>query len=229
MFRRSGFIFVSALIMLLAFTLQIAAQSEPDAPAQRTAAVPSAFTTPGQAFFVSNGMLFVPSNVTSASPSSSVLANQVAVFGFVLPIKITIDHVSIQVSSPVAASTANAGIYNAAGSLLIDSGSFDTSTNTPQYKINTLKKAVVLSPGFYYFAYSLSNETVHLATLSPVDGTSTAANAYSLSFTTTQQPRYGVAANLVTNGGTSTSALPATLGVVTSNENPGIPIVIFEP
>lgn len=87
----------------------------------------------------------------------------------------------------------------------------------------------MLNPGFYYFAYSLSNTTVHLATISPADGTSTAANAYALENPTKAQPRYGVAANTVTGGGTSESTLPATLETITSNENAVIPIVVFEP
>jgi len=190
---------------------------------------PSILSTPGQAFFASNGMFFVPSNVNSAAPGNGALAaNAVAVFGFVLPVKITIDHVSLQVSTTEPNSTANAGIYSASGNLLIDSGSFDTSTNSPQYKINKIAVSVTLSPGYYYFAYSLSSTSVHLATLTPQSGTSTAPNAYALT-TGTGQPRYGIAANSVTNGGTSTSALPATLGTITSNENPAIPIVIFEP
>jgi hypothetical protein len=183
------------------------------------------FDTPGQAFFVSTGMQFVPSNVSSASPTA-LQAYDVAVFGFMLPYAIVINHVSIQVSKPIAVSTMNAGIYDASGNLLIDSGTFDTSTNSPQYKINAIAAPVTLTPGFYYFAYSVSNTSVKLATLAPQDGTSTAANAFSLSSfnTTGVQPRYGIATNVVSNG-----ALPATLGPIINNENQIIPIVVFEP
>lgn len=115
--------------------------SPADVPSEIPSNAPTGYVTPGQAFCVSNGMVFVPSNVASVATAGTLQPNQVAVFGFVLPITITISHISIQVSKVAPDSTANAGIYDASRNLLIDSGSFNTAVNTPvQYQMNTLSR-----------------------------------------------------------------------------------------
>ncbi|KKM63143.1 hypothetical protein LCGC14_1514440 [marine sediment metagenome] len=90
----------------------------------------------------------------------TAVANQVDLFGFVLPFRVTTRKIATEVTTLEAASLYSAGIYSADGTvLLIDSGTFNgASTGIKQ---NTIT-AVTLEPGYYLFAQTANTTTTLL-------------------------------------------------------------------
>ena len=123
--------------------------------------------------------------------------------------------------------TFTAGIYNIAGtSLLINAGTFDTSSASQKYRVNTFGSPVTLAPGVYWFAWGSNG----------VSGGSVLCHDLEIWFqqmingidsTNPQTPptRFATAANALSGGG-----LPATLGVLTPLDNHNTqyaPVVLF--
>jgi hypothetical protein len=163
--------------------------------------------TAGQGYFMSDGRLTSQGFAGNASVSA---ANQVRAAQFVLPVKITITKISIDVTTANPAATIGIAIYDAAGTTrLLQSGAFDGSTTG--VKTATIG-AVTLNPGVYWFAYAHSDATVQ-ETVFIAPGTNNAALLGA---------RYGSSANAF-----ASPNMPASLGVVT-NLNFAVAMALFE-
>jgi len=128
-------------------------------------------------------------------------ANVATVYQFFLPFRAQIGKVSCQVTTGVAGSTGDLGIYDINGNRLTYTGGFSTASNgafsTP------LANVVTLAAGLYYFAVTNTSG----ATFGAVLNVATAGQAL-----TSPSTIWGTAANPANNG-----ALPATLGSISKN------------
>ncbi len=181
----------------------------------------SSFSSPGKGFFIGSGMTDLTSAFvnTFLAPVTNTTANVVVVNQFVLQSAWTLSSVSYQFTSVGSAgSTANFGIYDSAGTKLIDSGTFDGTLSTVQTKTFS---PVTLPPGVYYFAASATSTAIRGPYMQ------TANSTYMLAIISTSSPYLASAAN-----STSAGVMPATLGTLTAITTPsfwqGIPLPIWK-
>lgn len=165
-------------------------------------------------FFVPT--VFVPEEAATASAFAGS-ANAIRACQFVLPFRATVGKVTIECTTLQAATIATVGIYDASGSKLIDSGTFDVSSTG--FKQNSFT-AVTLQPGTYYFAWS-------------ADGTTAAARHINVSLGSGAGAfvNQGAASRRV-NGTANAMAggvLPATLGALTDSAGLNCLIAYWEP
>jgi hypothetical protein len=149
--------------------------------------------------------------------------NLVRVLQVVLPFKLTVGHISMNVTTGVNnSSTIDVGLYNAAGSLLVNAGGFNANTNGVKTATPT---PVTINPQVLYFAWtantsgtvgSLGHEAIQLASL-------LVANLFGV--INLNGVRYGTAANSATAG-----VLPATLSTLTAVNSAASypPFALFE-
>lgn len=169
--------------------------------------------TSGQGFFWGYGLID-----NSVGGTSTVIAptgnNNVLVWQFVIPFRITVRKITFSNGSTVtAAATATFGIYDISGNKLIDSGTFSTAVAS-QTVTNTLGTPVTLNPGVYWFAQSCSNTSnTSSGNINDSAAGRTMRNASGV--------RQGTAANSASSG-----VLPSTLGTVTGTTN-RVPVAVF--
>lgn len=165
-----------------------------------------------QGYFISTDL---PITTTTAGQPIST-AQQVRVCQFVLKQRQVVNRITITVASAGAGgSTVTVGIYDAAGTTkLIDSGTFDGSSNTTQTLV--ISPGVTLPAGVYWFAQSASTATALTAqavsnssTLAPMINNQTAKKC-------------GFAANAATAG-----VLPPSLGAISAT-NYNMVAAVFE-
>jgi len=173
----------------------------------------ASISTAGQGFFLSDGHITGTGGYLTSLSQVSAVANQVKVAQFVLPVSITVTHVTMTVGA-TAVSTCNVGIYDApATTKLVDSGNFNGNSATTQ----TLTiGAVTLPPGVYWFAVACSSTVVTSPSFANPTGTPVTPTWNN------QAVRVGTAAN------SSAGGLPATLGAITSTAI-NTTIAMFEP
>ena len=168
--------------------------------------------TADQGYFL--GTTVFPLGTSIAEPSS--IANQVHVFGFVLPFRATVTKIVTEVTTLEAASLYSVGIYNADGtSLLVDSGTFNGATTG--IKQNTIT-AVTLEPGYYLFAQS-ANTTTTLVCRILTTSSSLGPILNGTDITTSS----------VTANDSSSGVLPATTGALTRNTDRQPIVAVFAP
>jgi len=179
------------------------------------------YSTSTQGYFIASGMVDITSAFvnTFLAPMTNTTANVVVVNQFVLQSSWKLSSISYQFTSAGAGgTTVNFGIYNAAGSKLIDSGIFDGTSTSVQ--TNSFSP-VTLAPGVYYFAVSATSSSIHGVVMQTAESTSM------LAIISTSAPYIATAAN-ATSGG----VMPATLGTLTAITTPsfweGIPLPIWK-
>lgn len=142
--------------------------------------------------------------------------NQVRAAQFVLPMIATISKISIEVTTAVAASICDVGLYNSARNVLIQTTGLDTSTLG--VKTFTLGVPVQFFPDVYYLAVTSNDATVQLRIIANVSNLYGAAGLLNIQAV----KKYGSAANPAVVG-----ILPASLGVITAQAG-SPPVVLFE-
>lgn len=168
--------------------------------------------TADKGYFISTDLRL---NAMTTAANTLSTANQVRACQFKLDDYYTISKITITVSAAGAAgATVSAGIYDASGNLLIDSGAFDGTSATTQTKSIT---PVTLPPGVYYFAQSQSTIT----TLTAQSIVQPAALITMMNNQTIK--KCGTCANAVVSG-----AMPPTLGTITAT-NYNMLLAVFEP
>jgi hypothetical protein len=140
--------------------------------------------------------------------------NQVRVWQFVLPFRCVVGHITFRLTTGIASSLTDIGIYSADGNTkLVSTGAIDTSGAAADK--TTPVGPVTLNPGVYYFAWTSNDATVQLyrhgsdTTQIPLMNTGTAK-------------RIGTAANSSSSG-----VLPSSLGTITA-ANVNFPMAYFE-
>jgi hypothetical protein len=176
------------------------------------AASGASFSTSGVGGFWSAGFpmqqaLYTPPSISGITVG--VTPGQVSVFQFQLTAKWTISSAALYVVTGAAASTVNAGIYNSAGSKLIDSGGLNSASSSTS-RMATFAP-VTLPPGTYYFAQSTTSSGV------TVEGFPISSAAWEALLNASGAVKVGQAAN-----STVGSSLPATLGTITSDSLGGV-------
>lgn len=182
----------------------------------------STFATSNQGFFYACGIALASAfayNGSYQAPITNTTANTVVVEQFSLQSSWKLSSVTYQLGTTSSAgSHFNFGIYNAAGSKLIDSGAFDGTSSAIQTLTFT---PVTLPPGTYYFASSATDATMKGLM------TQTSNIAALLAMLSTSAPYIATAAN-----STSSNVLPATLGTLTAITTAsfweGIPLCIWK-
>jgi hypothetical protein len=128
------------------------------------------------------------------------LANHIRVQRLFIPGPLLVATVHVEVVATSAGALASVGIYSAeGGNLLVDSGTFNCTA--AGIKSNTLGAAVDLGPGWYYFAFTLTDTTATLRAETSGTNIQTVFNGGTI--------QRGQAANSATSG-----VLPATLGAI---------------
>ncbi len=149
------------------------------------------------------GGLFVPHFFVQAAVLNAVIqtvANRVSVCQFVLPFRIKVVNIVVNITTPHAANFCAYAIYTPDGNtVLLESGAISTASAAV---VNTAITAVTLEPGPYFAAWTATQTTAQAAheTTSAVVG-----------FTNENNVRIGRAANA-----SSSSVFPATLGTITA-------------
>jgi hypothetical protein len=181
------------------------------------------FSTSNQGWFAGPGMTDLTSLFAGPpflAPITSYSANVVIVNQFVLQSSWTLSKVAYQASSAGAGgSTFNFGIYNAAGSLLLDSGAFNGASTSVQTLSFT---ATAFAPGTYFFAASASDTGIKGPVMQA--GATTVTTLLAIINATT--PLVATAANAASGG-----ALPATLGTLTGASAltwVGVPLAVWK-
>lgn len=174
-----------------------------------------AITSGGYFFGVGVQIGTVNGTATIISPTG---VNNVLAFLFFIPYSIVISHITFAKGAVnVAGATANFGIYDSTGKLLIDSGAFDCSAGGASFQVKTIA-AVTLPAGVYYFAQGATDSTVTCQT--QCIGYGATGNQVLIQ----NAARSGIAANPLAAG-----ALPATLGAIAATSNRSPVGVLFEP
>jgi hypothetical protein len=141
-------------------------------------------------------------------------ANEVRVYQFVLPYAVTINKVTVTVSTS-AAGAADVGIYNSAGTrLLYTNGGINTGSQTTQ-TVPVVSGPVTLIAGVYYFAQTTNGVTPNFQQLNSFTVLGAILN--------NNLVRLGTAANNATAG-----VLPSTLGTITGAVNVPPVLAFFE-
>jgi hypothetical protein len=156
---------------------------------------------------------------TSGLSSAALLqANRAEGFAFVIPQPVTITKLSIYVTTGVAASTGDVGIYDQGGNLITHTGSQATATSATALHTNA-STAITLAPGLYVVSMCDSSNTVAFPM---VNLSSTFTNVLG---TTTGL----IGPQQETTAGCTAGVLPATVIWAQSNGLNGIPIVAMTP
>ena len=162
--------------------------------------------TPGLGFFIGPGITDIgtlfSNNNTSASITNTT-ANTVVVYQFVISDTWVLTSCSYKLVTASAGTHFNFGIYNSAGSKLIDCP-FDGSLTTLQ---TSAFAAVTLAPGVYYFAASADSGLCK----GPIFFSSAPSTVFELAALGAVHPYLATAANA-----TSSNVLPSTLGALTA-------------
>jgi hypothetical protein len=132
-------------------------------------------------------------------------ANEVRVQQFILPFRVQIGKVSYSVTSVVASTIADLGIYDINGNRLANAGGFSTAT-LGNFTTPLQNAPITLNAGIYYFAQTCSSSTPTMTHITDF-GVGTFAN-------TSGSKIRGVAATPSSSG-----VLPATLGTISINNN----------
>ncbi len=141
-------------------------------------------------------------------------ANLVRVQRLFWPGPLTVASVHIEIVTTSAGALASVGIYSAEGSnLLVDSGTF--SCTTAGLKSNTLGAAVELGPGWYYYAFTVTDTTASFRAEASGLNIQTVLNGGTV--------QRGQAANSASSG-----VLPATLGTVSDVAYTNTPMAKFQ-
>ena len=179
---------------------------------------PPVFATAGKGGFLSAGVpLFTYGLV--ANQGMNRANNEIRVWQFENLVTRTISKVTTTGAAYVGGS-ANFGIYDSLGNLLLDSGPF--TSNPPATTTNAIS-AVTLPVGVYYFAQAASDMTLQFYAFTSTSN----PGAQEFVLLNANAARVGYAANALV--GTS---LPATLGTITAEDPTGnldMVGVFFEP
>jgi hypothetical protein len=151
-----------------------------------------------------------------STPISTTMSTTVRAIQFVLPFAITVAKITANLVTGVAAGVTSFGIYNSAGTLLIDSGQI-TTTVAAQGVVQATITPVALPPGVYYFGF-ISNSTT-----TAFSGTTGLNNTTTGGILNKTLVRMGHSAN-----GYSGVNMPSSLGSLTSDSGDPIPYVLFE-
>jgi hypothetical protein len=163
----------------------------------------TAASSDGQTLFY-GGMVY---RFDTQTPQSHT-ANECRVQLFPLPFGITVQKVTIQVTTAVAGKVASVGLYNSAGSLVLNSGTFAVATTGLKTATFT---PVKLTPGMYYLAITSDGNISYQAY----------ATFVGFNLFNQNSAKNGKGAN--TTGG----ALNSTLGTVTAGGT-WAPVTLFE-
>jgi hypothetical protein len=128
--------------------------------------------------------------------------NQVRAYQFVLPYRVVVARIAIEITTLSGGSIVDIGIYNAAGTTKVLSLGGITGGGTGV--ISTSITPVTLDPGVYFFAQVASDTTVAARVAAIPAASATILNANAVE-------KVGTAANAATAG-----VLPSSLGVITS-------------
>ncbi|KKM92895.1 hypothetical protein LCGC14_1213940 [marine sediment metagenome] len=169
--------------------------------------------TPGEGGFY-GGTAWAPA--AGGSTQTIVVANDVAVYQFVLPFRSIVRNITFNVNTLEAGKFAGVGLYDKDRNRLVHSGAVSVAATGPK---STAVAAVILEPGVYFHAWTADGTTGALFAVAGVsDGTGGAMSARVV------PAKIGIAANPGVAG-----VLPATLGVITTNLNLKLPVTYFEP
>ena len=145
-----------------------------------------------------------------------VVANDVAVYQFVLPFRSVVRNITFNVNTLEAGKFAGIGLYDKDGNRLVHSGAVSVAGTGNK---STAVTAVTLEPGVYFHAWTADGTTVALFAVSAVsDGTPSGI------MTSVTPTKIGIAANPSVAG-----VLPATLGAITADLTLKLPVTYFEP
>jgi hypothetical protein len=172
-----------------------------------------------------SGVFNSPNLASDSGTGNQFTANNVVwVRQFTLDRPYVVGHLSVQVTANVAASTLDAGIYNASGALLANLGGL-AGTSTGNLVVSITQQT--LPAGAYYLAWTAS-ATSGVAGLSLREATldsdlTTGAGTLLININGTG---FSTAANAATSG-----VLPASLGTITKNNSPitYLPVMFCEP
>ena len=140
-------------------------------------------------------------------------SNTLNVVRVYVPHRITITKVGIRLSTAFTGGKYAVAIYSSDGNTKhIDTGA--QSTTSAGTQVITLGASVTLSPGFYWYAFTVDNTTAGFRAAAH-DGSDLALNA-----DTTQT---GTAANA-----SSVGVMPSTLGTITGSDTQAIPVTKFQ-
>lgn len=158
----------------------------------------------GTRFMAPSG--YMPAGQDGGGTNDTYGANTIGVYSFYLPYTITVNSLSVVVTTAQASSTVQLGIYSMAGTKLLATGTIaSTSTGLKTGTVTT----TTLTPGFYIMAFVTNN-------------TLTKVSAYTVSTSGFYDTVYGgTAANVVSGG-----VMPATLGTITQSSNNGAQVLI---
>lgn len=168
------------------------------------------------------GGIFLPSIVLPLSAGSSEVLESgsspfpVKVIQVVVPYKISVGHVTVDVSAG-SSGKFSIGVYYATSGTnnkLIDTGNVNCTAGIASIALGS---SVVLQPGIYYYAFAASDTTCAL------DGSSSSNGAWTNAVA-------GATRSAVTTGVyTSTTPLPSPLGSITANNSVVAPFAFLEP
>ncbi len=145
-----------------------------------------------------------------------VVANDVAVYQFVLPFRSVVRNITFNVNTLEAGKFAGIGLYDKDGNRLVHSGAVSVAGTGNK---STAVTAVTLEPGVYFHAWTADGTTVALFAVAAVsNGTAGAMSAIVV------PAKIGIAANPGVAG-----VLPATLGIITPNITLNLLAAYFEP
>lgn len=149
---------------------------------------------------------------TSATTVITTVADRVRVAQFVLPFRAVVRNVTIQILTLETSGLASVGIYDVSKNLVVDSGTFSTTSTAV---LSNAITAVTLEPGVYWSAWTGDGTTMAARFVNGTSGASDISKKVTV--------KRGRAANASSSG-----VLPATLGAITAETIPSI-TVLYEP
>ena len=164
-------------------------------------------------------------NTVASVTATGYTANRVIAVAFYLARPVTINHASISMPTQAGTTaTGNAGIYNASGQLLVDTGSFNlnpgsTGVFTRAAAVFNTGGGITLPAGTYFYAWAMTVTATVALTGMAGPGTSQAGLVNAV----TVQMGLSGAGNVLSGG-----ALPATLGTLTGGDI-SVPCAFFCP
>jgi hypothetical protein len=177
--------------------------------------IPPTISTADQGYFFAP-TVFIPHDIVANTAVGA--NNQVRVMQFVLPFRVTVTRISMEVTTAAASAVCDAGIYAADGNTrhVYAGANSGFSAGTTGVKTVTLGASVTLAPGAYYYAWTCSDATVQVRLLNNPGGQNSLLNAVTVE-------KNGTAANAASAG-----ILPTTLGTITAATAAAM-VAIFEP
>lgn len=153
--------------------------------------------------------------VATAAP---IATDTVRAIQFVLPYRIIVGRLSLEITTLSVGGSIGVGIYNADGQTrLITSAAI--STTTTGVKTVTLGAAVTLEPGVYWFGYTADNTVIRVAVINLSAQVANVLNARTTKKLT-----------VAGNGPDSPGVLPSALGALTTGTTSFTPpLTVFEP